>query len=186
MEVTAGGPGTEHGTQEVPAQQFDVPETPQQKALLNLVFRSMKRTHDMFYHDYGTLPELDPKADNLWRAVKLRSEYGDVLKEVNEAKRKKEEELLKLPSKTAINVPSSAGDNAAPLAIDAGSTAEAASRAKDTAVATTTPARPEDSTVRTMLPARAPMMIKPKWHAPWKLYRCALTYFLDSRYHRTI
>ncbi|EFO21965.2 hypothetical protein LOAG_06522 [Loa loa] len=31
--------------------------------------------------------------------------------------------------------------------------------------------RSEDNTMRAMLPARAPVMVKPKWHAPWKLYR---------------
>ncbi|VDO17440.1 unnamed protein product [Haemonchus placei] len=29
----------------------------------------------------------------------------------------------------------------------------------------------EDNTTRSLLPLRAPMMVKPKWHAPWKLYR---------------
>ncbi|VDN37229.1 unnamed protein product [Cylicostephanus goldi] len=32
-----------------------------QKTLLNLVFRSMKRTHDMFSSDYTTFPELSEK-----------------------------------------------------------------------------------------------------------------------------
>lgn len=58
-------PGSEQGTlseiASVP-QHFEAPETPQQKALLNLVFRSMKRTHDLFYHDYGSLPELNSEA----------------------------------------------------------------------------------------------------------------------------
>ncbi|VDM84062.1 unnamed protein product [Strongylus vulgaris] len=31
--------------------------------------------------------------------------------------------------------------------------------------------RAEDNTNRSLLPLRAPMMVKPKWHAPWKLYR---------------
>lgn len=34
----------------------------QQKALHNAVFRSMKRTQDMFFHDYSTFPELDENA----------------------------------------------------------------------------------------------------------------------------
>ena len=29
----------------------------------------------------------------------------------------------------------------------------------------------EENTTRALLPSKAPMMIKPKWHAPWKLYR---------------
>lgn len=66
MAEQSVAPGSDHGIQQAEApptsQHFEAPETPQQKALLNLVFRSMKRTHDLFYHDYGTLPELDPKA----------------------------------------------------------------------------------------------------------------------------
>lgn len=37
-------------------------------------------------------------SDKLWRAVKLRTEYGSVMKEVEEAKRRKQEELIKLPT----------------------------------------------------------------------------------------
>lgn len=43
--------------------------------------------------------------------MKLGSEYGSVLKEVNEAKRKKEEELLKLP-KNPTNVGASSDTSA--------------------------------------------------------------------------
>lgn len=34
-----------------------------------------------------------------------------------------------------------------------------------------TTAKAEDNTVRALLPSKASMIIKPKWHAPWKLYR---------------
>ena len=38
------------------------PLTAKEKALHNYVFRSMKRAHDMFLHDYETFPENDEKA----------------------------------------------------------------------------------------------------------------------------
>lgn len=38
-------------------------------------------------------------------------------------------------------------------------------------IATLPKGRAEDNTVRSLLPSRANVMIKPKWHAPWKLYR---------------
>uniref|UniRef100_A0A0R3RWJ2 Pleiotropic regulator 1 n=1 Tax=Elaeophora elaphi TaxID=1147741 RepID=A0A0R3RWJ2_9BILA len=164
-------PGSEQSAFPEPApapQHFEAPETPQQKALLNLVFRSMKRTHDLFYHDYGTLPELNSEADDLWRAVKLKSEYGSVMKEVSEAKRKKEEELLKLPMNPANVIGTSGESSSRTLAITAGG-AEVLNE-KDSADLTTS-SRSEDNSMRAMLPARAPVMIKPKWHAPWKLYR---------------
>ena len=37
-----------------------------------LVFRSLKRTHDMFLSDAGSLPEADEKAEELWRKTKAR------------------------------------------------------------------------------------------------------------------
>jgi hypothetical protein len=38
------------------------PLSAKEKALHNYVFRSMKRSHDMFLHDYDTFPENDEKA----------------------------------------------------------------------------------------------------------------------------
>uniref|UniRef100_A0A914R658 Uncharacterized protein n=1 Tax=Parascaris equorum TaxID=6256 RepID=A0A914R658_PAREQ len=52
-------------------------------------------------------------SDELWRAVKVRSEYGSVLKQVQEAKRRKEDELLNLP-KNVANGPGPAPPTAAP------------------------------------------------------------------------
>ena len=48
-----------------------------------LVFRSLKRTHDMFLSDAGQLPALDDKAHNLWMKTKARSTYGPVMDKVN-------------------------------------------------------------------------------------------------------
>ncbi|VDK21645.1 unnamed protein product [Anisakis simplex] len=75
----------------------DPVETPHQKQLLNLVFRSMKRTHDFFFHDYHNAYPTDPKADELWRSVKVKCEFGDVLNHVQDEKRRKEDEILNLP-----------------------------------------------------------------------------------------
>lgn len=46
---------------------------------------------------------------------------------------------------------------------------------RERALVTTTKA--EDNTMRGLLPAKAPVMIKPKWHPPWKLYRSVLKHF---------
>ncbi|VDM39478.1 unnamed protein product [Toxocara canis] len=102
-------------------------DTPQQKQLLNLVFRSMKRTHDFFFHDYAIPPEPDTKADELWRSTKVRSEYGSVLKQVQDAKRRREEELLNLPKNASNGIvlaPPVPVPSAAPLAIGDSSSAE--------------------------------------------------------------
>lgn len=44
-----------------------------------LVFRSLKRTHDMFISDQGALPALDPKAADLSKKVKARATYGPIM-----------------------------------------------------------------------------------------------------------
>lgn len=162
-----------HNESSVSQQHQEHAETVQQKALLNLVFRSMKRTNDLFFHDYATLPELDPKATQLWKGVKTKTEYSAVLKHVEEAKRKKEDEMLKLP-KNAPSGPvavSATPTAPAPLSLTGGPTAsDGTSAGKDTAVVQAS-AKAEDNTMKAMLPARAPVMVKPKWHPPWKLYR---------------
>ncbi|VDN02585.1 unnamed protein product [Thelazia callipaeda] len=148
--------------------QFQMLETPQQKALLNLVFRSMKRTHDLFCHDYGTSPELEIKADDLWRSVKLKSEYGSVMEEVSEVKKKKEEELLKLPVSSSVITDYTQNGLSRMVAITAGTAETIKERSIGVATAS---GRPEEGNMRTVLPSRAPVIVKPKWHAPWKLYR---------------
>lgn len=64
------------------------------------------------------------------------------------------------------------------LAITAGPLHEKAPGEKRTdqqliEAATPTDARGMYDNVKAMLPRRAPMIKKPTWHAPWKLYRCA-------------
>ena len=44
-----------------------------------LVFRSQKRTHDMFISDQGALPAPDLKAAELSRKVKARATYGPIM-----------------------------------------------------------------------------------------------------------
>lgn len=91
-----------------------------------------------------------------------------MLNAVEETKRRKEMEALKLPTPAPVGIatPSHSGDM---LAIGGGSEP---SKGKELV---TTVGKAEDNTVKALLPARAPIMVKPKWHRPWKLYR--YTYF---------
>ncbi|KJH46025.1 WD domain, G-beta repeat protein [Dictyocaulus viviparus] len=148
-----------------------------QKTLLNLVFRSMKRTHDMFSCDYTTFPELSEKDLNFIRSLKKRCEYGTVIRHVEEAKKRREQELLKLPaSQPAVGIGSVVSSSDGPLAVTDGtgkpvSTGATQGQLLSSLPVGTTNARTEENTTRALLPLRAPMMVKPKWHAPWKLYR---------------
>ena len=53
-----------------------------------LVFRSQKRTHDMFISDQGALPALDPKAVDLSRRIKARATYGPIMEAVERNKKR--------------------------------------------------------------------------------------------------
>jgi hypothetical protein len=55
-----------------------------------LVFRSQKRTHDMFISDQGILPMSDPVATKLWRNMKARAAYCHIVDRVDKAKRDRE------------------------------------------------------------------------------------------------
>ena len=55
-----------------------------------LVFRSQKRTHDMFIADQGILPAADTVATKLWRTIKAKSAYHHIVDRVDKAKRDRE------------------------------------------------------------------------------------------------
>ncbi|EGT55215.1 hypothetical protein CAEBREN_29510 [Caenorhabditis brenneri] len=156
---------------------YDKPEA-DKKALLNQVFRSLKRAQDLFYHDYTQPPPMPEENDNLIRSIKRTHEYGSVIKKVEEAKKRRENEMLALPTSQPINgtgsVIASAGT---PLAITDG-TGKLVNQQSSSQKGKLLPLVPlgsntksEDNTTRSLLPSKAPMMMKPKWHAPWELYR---------------
>nr|CAR63542.1 putative Pre-mRNA splicing protein [Angiostrongylus cantonensis] len=148
-----------------------------QKTLLNLVFRSMKRTHDMFSCDYTTFPELSEPDLGFIRSLKKKCEYGAVIRHVEEAKKRREQEMLKLPStKPTVAIGTVVNSSDGPLTITDGTGKPSSTGAAQGQVISSLPVgsssnRAEDNTTRSLLPLRAPMMVKPKWHAPWKLYR---------------
>jgi len=139
--------------------------TPQQRALHNYVFRSMKRARDIFYHDYESTPEGDEKAEKIWRDVKIKSDFGHVKKAVEDAKRRKAEDVLRLPKNNEEGIAITIGNENTPLSI----TPDSAISVNSSIMPSTNKA--QDGTVRSLLPSKASLLLKPKWHAPWKLYR---------------
>jgi pleiotropic regulator 1 len=55
-----------------------------------LVFRSQKRTHDMFIADQGILPAPDAVAFKMWRNIKAKAAYRHIVDRVDKAKRDRE------------------------------------------------------------------------------------------------
>lgn len=130
-----------------------------------LVFRSLKRTHDMFLMNQGTLPPVDPELQKIKKAVKAKDSYGPVLERVRQAN------LAKIQSENDIADPPPPGDET--FGTNSGSSIVPYNPAQ-----TTTAVVPVQNNTGsnvnmalTVPPKKAPSMAKPKWHAPWKLYR---------------
>ncbi|XP_058805268.1 pleiotropic regulator 1 [Phymastichus coffea] len=125
----------------------------QRHSVHTLVFRSLKRTHDNFLTNQGILPPIDSEIEKFKMSIKAKDTYGTVLSAVNlnELKKKKinDEHLSAIEDDTQSSDNYSGSMSVVPVQ-------------ESNAVQTITPVNP----VKKPLP-----MAKPKWHAPWKLYR---------------
>ncbi|XP_034490554.1 pleiotropic regulator 1 [Drosophila innubila] len=162
-------------------------EDVQKHSVHTLIFRSLKRTHDLFVSNQGNLPDIDDRLERLRRSIKARDTYGLVLDRANKT--------MDAKRLSAMH----SGDPERPLAITDGSTGLAASGADLSATAAEggtmvrftrdkekAPFNGSNSLVRAsmpgnssgggasnvqLIPKKAPSIPKPKWHAPWKLSR---------------
>ncbi|CAH1777862.1 unnamed protein product [Owenia fusiformis] len=149
-------------------------EEVQKHSVHTLVFRSLKRTHDMFLADQGTAPPVDERALATKLAVKIRDEYG-LVKDLTE-----QEERRK-----ASRGPSQEAWRAQQKKREEGKEGETADY--DRSVISRLEGEPEilqennpssralvavnPGKDMSLVPKKAPTMPKPTWHAPWKLYR---------------
>ncbi|XP_026319018.1 pleiotropic regulator 1 [Hyposmocoma kahamanoa] len=124
-----------------------------------LVFRSLKRSHDMFLSNQGMLPPIDETAEKILRSIKARDSYGQVMATVQKAQAVKQHESMsrpETPHDTEMAESAALGSDGAMLPYTGPSPSPA-------------PAAPAGAVAT--LPKKAPTMPKPKWHAPWKLFR---------------
>ncbi|XP_045769413.1 pleiotropic regulator 1 [Maniola jurtina] len=119
-----------------------------------LVFRSLKRSHDMFLSNQSMLPPIDEKAEKVLKAVKARDSYGQVMSAVQRAQAIKQQE--------AMNRPDTPHDT---------EIAESAALGSDGAMLPYSAPSIPTPTALVPAPRKAPTMPRPKWHAPWKLFR---------------
>ncbi|XP_063983463.1 pleiotropic regulator 1-like [Diachasmimorpha longicaudata] len=135
----------------------------QKLSVHTLVFRSLKRSHDLFLHDYGSLPPLDEAVENQKKAIKARDSYGPIMDRV-----KQNIQAKPRPSDNDPADPPPPGDESF-TACDSTSLGPYAPPSIPVTSAVV-PANPPMNAV-TLPIKKAPTMAKPKWHAPWKLYR---------------
>ncbi|KAE8749919.1 hypothetical protein FOCC_FOCC003388 [Frankliniella occidentalis] len=139
-------------------------EEVQRHSVHTLVFRSLKRTHDVFISNQGMLPPVDETAEKIRKAVKARDTYGLVMDRVRQ-------NALRPPQQAIMNGMA----DKQPLAITDGSIP---GETPNVPVVGTVPGTMALTTsggggpgTQTLVPRKAPAMPKPKWHPPWKLYR---------------
>lgn len=134
-------------------------EDVQRHSVHTLVFRSLKRSHDMFVSNQAMLPEVDEKLEQTKKSIKARDSYGLVFDRVKKANATRQKQQM-----------------------DASASVETPPETEEpqTAVQPYEPQRslvpvaPHPSNVTSnvqLIPKKAPTIPKPKWHAPWKLYR---------------
>ncbi|GLH05455.1 Lissencephaly-1 homolog [Gryllus bimaculatus] len=139
-------------------------EEVQRHSVHTLVFRSLKRSHDMFLSNQGVLAPVDEKAEKIKKLVKARDGYGLVFERV---KRNSQLKQLENNENRENNIPNGAipdgnypdpvGENAlVPIA---------------PSIPAVIPMPAANTATQTIIPKRNPTMPKPKWHPPWKLYR---------------
>ncbi|XP_026677688.1 pleiotropic regulator 1 [Diaphorina citri] len=124
-------------------------EEVQRHSVHTLVFRSLKRTHDMFISCQGLLPPVDETAEKIRQAIKARDTYGSVLHKVQQNKAKEihhNKDHSTSASETSQELVPSTENQLVPTTA---SNTQIIQQAK----------------------AKALPMPKPQWHAPWKLYR---------------
>lgn len=147
-------------------------EEVQRHSVHTLVFRSLKRSHDMFVSNQALLPESDEQLERRKKLLKAKDTYGHIYERVRNSTKLSD---LRQPKSTAAD---SASDDAS------------AQNSEESATSTALvpmPSKPTNDThfsggnqlatitgvgeQMQLIPKKAPSIPKPKWHAPWKLYR---------------
>lgn len=147
-------------------------EEVQRHSVHTLVFRSLKRSHDMFVSNQTLLPEVDEQLERKKKLLKAKDTYGLIHERVRNSTKLMDQRQTK----------SAATDSASDDAL--------AQQHEDFSVSTNAlvpmPTKTNEShfiggsQVATiggvgdtfaLQPKKAPSIPKPKWHAPWKLYR---------------
>ncbi|CAL8144107.1 unnamed protein product [Orchesella dallaii] len=142
----------------------------QKHSVHTLVFRSLKRTHDMFLTDQGSLPPVCEEAEKIKKLVKARDQFGLVIPIVERKKREMAAQgLTDLHEAEAGGQTEGAADGKSgsetTLAVFSGNKSLIPSGLGGDADKTKT----SNSIVAQA--KKLSTMPKPKWHPPWKLHR---------------
>ncbi|KAK3879399.1 hypothetical protein Pcinc_016029 [Petrolisthes cinctipes] len=160
-------------------------EDVQRHSVHTLVFRSLKRTHDMFLCEQGSLPPLDMEVERLRRKAKARDQYGAVMEVVNQTQRRAAQQHNNNNNNTPMDIDLTTTMTTTTTAAGGDITnGTLALQQQNPPVPTPTPPPQSLAIVpagggiggasagqQSLVPRRAPTLPRPKWHAPWKLAR---------------
>lgn len=153
----------------------------QKHSIHTLVFRSLKRSQEMFASDMNLLPTLDEKLCTFKNAIKAKDQYGPVLHLVSDAsiKLQKNEKKTNKPSSKAI-VLADGRQQSSVAPIDE-LKAKLPTPINSSLVVTNDLGNNNASESKngqivlasglSIAPRKPVSMPKPDWHAPWKLFR---------------
>ena len=134
-----------------------------------LVFRSQKRSHEMFIHDQGNLPDSEKDIEAMIKKIKSKSFYSEALvKFVDREQAKKQAMESRIEVSNPENV-----ENPSGMTPGAGAMSMTDNPANlNSAQANQLVAFSGGNQLQRKSKAMGAMsMPKPNWHAPWKLYR---------------
>lgn len=155
----------------------------QKHSVHTLVFRSLKRTHDMFLADQANPPPPNERSDKLKMMLKAQDEYGSVLHLVKNKKVGMDDD-----EDLQMNNPKREGNEGPNFERRISTLGEFEGRElyetdapppgmEDMFPAPTPAASPSQALVlagaqqQALTMRRMPSIPKPQWHPPWKLYR---------------
>ncbi|XP_066594680.1 uncharacterized protein [Prorops nasuta] len=137
----------------------------QRHSVHTLVFRSLKRTHDMFLLNHGTLPSVNHSLIKMRNAIKAKDGYGPIIDRV------KPNNTVKHHNERDNADPPPPGDES--FNENANLAVVTYNSLPNNSSLTSTQSNTNNSANSTALLAhkRTLSVAKPKWHAPWKLCR---------------
>jgi len=137
-------------------------EEVQKHSVHTLVFRSLKRTHDMFISDVANPIALDDRAERIKRACKFSSEYG-FLQNLHES--------VSAPSYESQKAIEGAKSGNLALTWEGDEPPPEEAQTPSGGTVAQKPSDPSSATRALIQKKTTAYLPKPVWHAPWKLMR---------------
>lgn len=131
-----------------------------------LEFRNLKRTFDMYLNDQLNPVENDEKADKIYMDTMINSEYKSVKAKVEEQKATKLR-LIKEPDLTDLGIAKAEDNTASELTVSNGTELMLLPQSEKQINSSMLSIGDQNM----LVPRKAPVQVKPVWHAPWKLSR---------------